>query len=273
MTKPIFGTALKIISKDFYKINLYFAFYDINDLPVDMKKLPFFLFLFTLNLLQDISFSQENIFTAGFQYKFIFPSEFFNTGTKTISQNGINFSVSQKTGYCAGMVLRRGLTKRFSFETGINYVKRNYDLSITDTTFIGKSNFAIIGYEIPIQGLVFLRISEKVFINTSFGLSWDMYPSNIATSASYFKHNSNRHSLFQFSVLANFGCEYRTEKNGYFYLGASYHLPFSYFYSSIFNYTPRQEIVKMKLRGNYFAIDFRYYFHEDPLKKKKSKKI
>lgn len=216
--------------------------------------------------------SQQNIFTAGFQYKPIFPSAFFSTGTKSISQNGIDFSVSQKFGYCAGMVLRRGITKRFSFETGINYVKRNFGMSITDTTFTGKSDFTIIGYEIPVQLLIFLQASEKGFINSSLGLSWDMYPSNIATADSYFKHNSKRHSLFQAAVLANLGYEYRTKKSGYFYLGASYHLPLSYFYMSTIKYEPIQEIAQIKLRGNYLTIDFRYYFHEDPLKPKKKKK-
>jgi len=217
-------------------------------------------------------FSQENIFTAGFQFKPIFPSAFFSTGTKTISQNGIDFSISQRFGFCAGMVLRRGFTKRFSFETGINYVKRNFNLNITDTTFTGKSDFTIIGYEIPVQGIIFLQLSKTIFMNASMGISCDMYPTNIATHDSYFKHNSLRHSLFQFSSLANLGYEYRTEKKGYFYLGASYHLPFNYFYLSTVNYLPNQEIAKIKLGGNYLTIDFRYYFHEDPLKPKLKKK-
>ena len=240
-------------------------------LPITGHRLPqLFSFCFLLFALR--SFAQENIFTAGFQYKPIFPSSFFSTGTNMVSQNGIDFSVSQKFGYCAGMVLRRGFTKRFSFETGINYIKRNYALEITDATFTGKSNFTIIGYEIPLQGLIFIRLGQKLFMNSSAGLSWDMYPSNIATADSYFKHQSNRHSLFQCSVLANVGYEYRTQKSGYFYLGASYHLPFSYFYQSEIKYSPKNEIAFIKLRGNYLTLDFRYFFHEDPLKPKKEKK-
>ena len=171
-----------------------------------------------------------------------------------------------------GMIIRRGINKRFSFETGINYVKRNFGLSITDTTFTGNSDFKIIGYEIPVQLLIFLRASKKGFINTSMGASWDMYPSNIYTSDSYFAHNSRRHSLFQLSALANLGYEYRSEKSGYFYIGASYHLPLSYFYRSIITYKPVKETTQIKLGGNYLTLDFRYYFHEDPLKPKKKKK-
>lgn len=218
------------------------------------------------------SYSQENTFTAGFQYKPIFPSTFFSTGTKTISQNGIDFSISQKMGYCAGMIIRRGITKQLSCETGINYTKRNFSLDITDTAFTGTSGFTIIGYEIPLQGMIFLRLADKLFMNTAFGAALDMYPSNIATDDTYFQHISRRHGVFQSSALANLGFEYRTTKSGYFYVGASYHLPFSYFYVSSIKYIPRQEIAKTKLRGNYLTIDFRYYFHEDPLKPKKKKK-
>src|ERR1051326_7726196 len=179
-------------------------------------------------------YSQENIFTAGFQYKPIFPSAFFSTGTNTVSQNSANFSVSQKYGYCAGMILRRGITKRFSFETGINYVKRNYSLNITNTNFSGNYHFTIIGYEVPLQMLIFIRLGERLYMNAASGISLDISPSTIFTFNDYYKHFAERHSEFQGSVLANLGYEYRTEKSGYFYLGASYHLPFTYFYQSSF---------------------------------------
>ena len=228
----------------------------------------------TLALSFGITKAQENIFTAGFQYKPIFASSFFSTGTKTISQNGIDFAVSQKFGYCAGMVLRRGFTKKISFETGINYVKRNFSLLITDSVSSRNSTFSIIGYEIPLQGLIFIRLGEKLYMNTSAGISVDMYPSNIYTQdTTYFKHFSTRHSYFQSSALANVGFEYRTAKRGYFYLGASYHLPFTYFYTSRIEYLPKKEIATMKLQGNYLTLDLRYFFHEEIMKPKKKKKV
>jgi hypothetical protein len=220
------------------------------------------------------SFSQENIFTAGFQYRPIFPSEFFKTGANTISQNKIDFSISQKIGYNTGMIIRRGFTKQLSFETGINYTKRNFSLSITDTTFTDKSGFTIIGYEIPVQGMIFLRMADKIYMSTSLGLSLDMYATPITTHDTYFRHYSRYHSIFQFAALASLGFEYRSVKSGYFYLGSSYHQPFSYFYLSSILYEPKQEIARIKLAGNFIAIDFRYYFHEDPMKpKKKVKKL
>jgi hypothetical protein len=232
----------------------------------------FFLTAFFFLQMISGSFAQKNIFTAGFQYKPIFPSSFFSTGTKTETLNGIDFSIGQKMGYCAGMILRRGFTEKLSFETGINFVKRNFRLTITDTTFTGKSNFAIIGYEIPAQVMVFLRMSENIYMNASGGVSMDMYPSNIRTHDFYFENKSKRNSIFQFAALANLGWEYRTKSSGYFYLGASYHLPFTYFYSSSVKYIPTQDTAFMKLGGNYLTVDFRYYFHGDPVKPKIEKK-
>ena len=217
--------------------------------------------------------SQENTFTAGFQYKPIFASEFFSTGIKSVLQNGIGFSIAQQKGHSLGMILRRGINKQFSLEGGINLTKRNFSLAITDTTFTGTSHFTSIGYEIPIQVLIFLRLSEKIYMNTSLGMSMDMYASGIATDdTAYFRHYSERHSVFQFAALANLGFEYRTKKIGYFYFGSSYHLPFSYSFTSNILYLPTQDIVRIRLGGNYLTVDFRYYFHEDPLRPKKKKK-
>ena len=237
-----------------------------------MKKIIPYIGAYLLFLISPSLCAQENTFIAGFQYKPIFANDFFGTGPKTIVQNSIGFSIAQKRGYCGGMILRRGINKQFSLETGINFTKRIFALSITDTSFTGTSGFTIIGYEIPVQGMIFLRLTQKIYMSTSFGLSMDMYASNVYTQDTYFKHSSKFHSLFQFATLAGLGFEYRTEKNGYFFLGASYHLPFSYSYYSTINYLPKQEVGRIKLGGNYLALDFRYYFHEDPMKPKKKKK-
>lgn len=157
-------------------------------------------------------------------------------------------------------------------EFGINSVKRNFALTIQDTSFVDKSHFTIIGYEIPVMGLIFLKISQKVFMTTGFGLSCDMYPSDVSTLDTYFKHYSHRHSLFQSAVLANIAFEHRTEKSGYFNIGASYHLPFTNIFYSDIKYFPTNDIVQMKLPGNYLTIDFRYFFYEKPIKQKVKKK-
>lgn len=237
-----------------------------------MRKITGQLLLIAFYLLSPAISAQENIFTAGFQYRPMIVSSFFSD-PKSSTINTIDFSISQKGGYSAGMILRRGFTRQLSFETGINYTKRNFNLEIRDTAFTGRSDFTIIGYEIPVQGMIFLRMAEKIYATTAFGVSMDMYPSNVATRDTYFRHYALRHSVFQFAALANLGAEYRTEKSGYFYLGASYHLPLSYFYLASVMYEPTRDISRMKLSGTFLTLDLRYYFHEEPLKhRKKTKK-
>ncbi len=109
-------------------------------------------------------------------------------------------------------------------------------------------------------------------MNASLGIAADMFASNIATSGYYFQTYSLRKSVINPGVIANIGWEYRTEKSGYFYLGASYHNPFSAIYLSRleYDYNNKDEIVETSLLGTYFTLDLRYFFQEDPIKKYKN---
>ncbi|MFI5219719.1 MAG: hypothetical protein ACHQNT_09540 [Bacteroidia bacterium] len=219
--------------------------------------------------------AQDNVLTAGFQFKPIFSSKFFNTGPQSKDSSGVNFILTPNSGYCAGMIIRYGITNKVSFESGINYVKRTNEITIKDGGFKGVSKFSIIGYEIPVSGLVFIQLGEKVFMDASLGASFDFFPSDVESEDYYFKHFGRRQYWVFASVLANLGWEYRTEKSGYFYLGASYHRPFKDIYSSTIGYYVNDDYVtgqQFLISGNYLTFDIRYFFHEDPLKKKAKKK-
>jgi len=227
-------------------------------------------FLFFFLLLSKLVNSQDNVITVGVQYKPIFSSNFFNTGPEIATANGVNFEIAPKSGFCAGVIIRKGFTKTVSFESGINYVKRNFNLKITDSDFTGDSEFSIVGYEIPVLGLIFIQLSDQIFMDVALGLSLDFYASDVRTNDYYFNHYSAYQSWFSPAVLANLGWEYRTEKSGYFYLGASYHRPFKSIYKSFVEYTPKPEPdAIMDLQGNYLTMDVRYFFHSDPQKRKK----
>ena len=218
--------------------------------------------------------AQEKIVTAGFQFKPIFSSAFFNTSAVNIAPNTINYSIAPQLGYCFGMVIRKGITSTISAETAINYVKRNYQLVITEGSFKGESYFSIIGYEIPLQALVFIRLSKNSYMDAAAGMSMDFFPSDIFTQdTAYFKHKGFKRSWILPSVIANIGWEYRTAKSGYFYVGSSYHKPFTNIYRSEITYDSngKYEIATLKLSGNYLTIDFRYFFHANPLQNKKKK--
>jgi hypothetical protein len=219
--------------------------------------------------------AQERVITAGFQFKTMFSSDFFKTGPVDLNDNGVNFNITPGSGVCFGMVIRKGFTETVSFETGINYAKRNYSLSVTDSAGKEDSEFTVIGYEIPLSGLVFIQLSDNIYMNASLGMSLDFYPSDIRTSGDKFDHYSARKSWFSPSVIAGLGWEYRTEKSGYFYLGASYHRPFDYIFYSYLLY-PDKEVptseTGSELQGNYLSFDIRYFFHSEPEKRKKKTK-
>tara|TARA_R110001592_G_scaffold37439_4_gene124878 strand:+ start:2206 stop:2964 length:759 start_codon:yes stop_codon:yes gene_type:complete len=220
--------------------------------------------------------SQERVTTFGLQIKPIIPSSLFNTGEQLLDQNNVFFSVKPKLGYSFGMVIRKGLTKALSLETGINYLKRGYTLTIDDQdlNFTDQSSFSLVNYEIPISLLVYVKLGRNMFMNVSGGVSMDIYPSDLFTYSENFQNDVIVRNWIQTSLIANVGWEYRTEKSGYFYLGGSYHRPFSAIAKEIvwYNGNGRDERPIFDLIGNYVTIDFRYFFHEDPEKKKRKTK-
>ena len=123
--------------------------------------------------------AQVGTTSFGFVVKPIFPSSYFRTGAETkvatdTIGNTYQFKLAQTSGFSAGAVLRKGITKNISVETGIQYVKRHYQLDITDdsTGFKGGSDFKIIGYEIPIQVLTLVQLSREIWMNVSLGTSF-----------------------------------------------------------------------------------------------------
>lgn len=221
-------------------------------------------------------YSQERVSTVGIQIKPIIPVQFFDAGKQEVNQNNIQFINQPKMGLSFGMVIRKGFTDALSLETGINFLKRNYDLTINDpeNSLSETSSFRIVNYEIPVQGLVYVRLGRQMFMNVSGGFSVDIYPTPLYTYDDYFTNAVNRNNWAQISLIANIGWEYRTEKSGYFYFGASLHRPFSTMMREFVNYNGynKNEEIIIDLTGNYLTLDIRYFFHEDPEKKKKKLK-
>lgn len=231
-----------------------------------------------------IVFAQENVTTLGIQLKPMIPSKYFNTGTKGIESDTVNIDIQPRVGLNFGMIVRRGLTKSWSLETGICLVQRNYTMNI-DIPALGERqsmSFRYICYEIPLQGIIFVKLSDELYMNGSAGFSLDLYPSNIESFASTrkdtvsydFMHKTWRKSWIQGAILANYGFEYRTKSSGYFYLGASYHRPFSEIGITTIEVerNSNPDRYALLLRGNYLTADFRYFFHEKPERRKPKEK-
>lgn len=220
--------------------------------------------------------AQKNITTFGIQFKPIFSSEIVNTGPQTNLEGGISFTIEQKLGYSFGMVIRKGFTKQLSFETGLNFTQRNYELSIFEdsTNFKGNSDFRYIIYELPIKGLVYVQMGENSYLNGALGITLNFLPSNWSTFDSYFEHFSVRRSWIIPALIANLGFEYRTQDQGYFYAGFSFQQPFSEITTAGFLFKTdqiEQERTFFEVAGSYLTLDLRYFFNEPPEKKKKRK--
>jgi hypothetical protein len=231
-------------------------------------------------LLACSSFAQRNVTTFGLSVKPIIPSKFFDSAEETVSEDFLTMTFTPRMGFNFGMLMRRGFTDVFSLEAGIHLVRRNYKVTTFDSDYnIEMDNkFAFIGYEIPIQGLIYVRLGDQMWMNGSGGISFDSYPSNVFSTSDTridtvtfdLELNTQRSSWVQVSLVANYGFEYRTKKGGWYYLGASYHRPFTDIGTTFAEYT-RQTIpydLEYNLSGSYLTIDLRYFFHEKPERKK-----
>jgi hypothetical protein len=226
--------------------------------------------LFSLSLFAQKSKSKSKKtkeYVFGAQFKPIVPINYFGAGPVDLSDTVTNLSINPKMGYSFGMIMRRDFTKLFSFETGINYTRRNYDILASgdarDTSDV--ADFGFVSYQIPLQALVYIRLSENFYMNTSGGIGIDWYPSHVQSIGENFllQHLSLKRYWMNFSLLANVGFEYRTEDIGRFYIGASFVNPFNtitdtkidYFYEN-----NRKQRYTTQLSGTYITIDFRYFF-------------
>lgn len=225
--------------------------------------------------------AQENVTTLGIQVKPMVPSKFFTTGTGMFEMETLNVDFQPNFGLNFGMVVRRGLSRNWSLESGICLVQRNYTMRFDHPNLLKDQSmrYRYICYEIPIQALVFVKLTDELFMNASTGFSLDLYPSDVESSTyAYedtlrfdFYQKTFKYRWIQMALLANYGFEWRTPDKGYFYLGASYHRPFNPIgltrLTFELNTVPlRQEVF---LGGNYLTADFRYFFHEKPQRKPK----
>lgn len=209
----------------------------------------------------------------GFQVKPIFPTRFIGEPTLTQKVENYETTISQRIGYSFGGVVRVGLTKFIALETGINFNQRNFnlDMSIPDSSVYASNDLSFVTYEIPVNGLIYIRLDEKWYMNTSIGVALSYNPTNVGvktipgTGQHIFRHTGlAKKVVFEFN--ANVGFEYRTEKSGTFYLGGSACVPFSPIFYLLSEYTYSGYHIETdaqndgKVDGSYLSLDFKYFF-------------
>lgn len=221
--------------------------------------------------------AQENKTTFGLQFKPILSSKIFNYSHVNSVEENYNFNLVPNFSYSYGMVIRDKLSRTFTIEYGLNYVDRNFKLEFSNSNIKINdfSKFDIRSYECPIQLLTYVQVSEKIFLNASFGFSYNVLTSDIQS----FANNTNEYYQIFYrkkggyiALLSNLGSEFRSDQKGNYYLGISLHLPFSeigrlypYYDDTIneFNNLDFNNQYFMDISGRFVTLDFRYFFKEN----------
>lgn len=183
---------------------------------------------------------------------------------------GFETTISPSFGYTYGGVVRIGLSELLAIESGINYTKRNFraDYNLPDSNVVGKDEVGFVNFEVPLNFLVYIKLSDKFYMNTSLGSSVNFNPSNIRSTtnpegAHLFIIEGRRFNFFTFDVNANVGFEFRTEKKGFFYLGISGKLPLvpAFQIATEYRNDVHSQVAYSSVEGATFAIDLKYFFH------------
>ncbi|MGZ5243197.1 MAG: outer membrane beta-barrel protein [Bacteroidia bacterium] len=226
------------------------------------KNTSVLLIIFLLCLVKS-SLAQTQEPRLGIAIKPIIPSGLFDNQELVETQGKVQFSIEPKLGYSAGVVLRQDLPSLLSFETGIYYVRRIYDLAISDNLNNSTRNkFRFVNYEVPITGLIYIRLSENMYLNNTFGISLDFFPNSIFTENEFYQQRAERNYWVLPGLIADVGAEYRTKKSGNFYIGGAYHRMLLPMANTIIAYKNGtiDETITTPLSGHYFAFNFRYFF-------------
>lgn len=214
----------------------------------------------------NFSVAQNNKMVVGLQIRPIFKNQFFNSGNTAFEQKNIIYEIVPSIGYSYGMVVRTAVGKKISLETGINYVRRNYlfTLDDQDSSFSTSSAFGIVEYEIPVSVLVYIKLSDKIYMNTSSGLSLNMFKKSIIEPKDNLIYIFERSTWIIPGLVANMGWEYRTTSVGSFYFGASYQFPLSKVITMYADYYKNigVESMKTKIGLAFITFDFKYFFPE-----------
>lgn len=205
----------------------------------------------------------------GFQVKTIFPTRFIGEPVTLLEQNEFSSTVTQRLGYSFGGTVRAGLTKLLALETGINYLQREFDVSmaVVDSNIYGTNDLTFISYDIPVNGLVYVQLTRQIYMNASLGIAATFKPTDVGIltlpgGKHSFTHTGRVGRKIGFDLNANIGFEFRTEKSGFFYLGGSGRVPFAPVFTMVAQYTNQgyKNTIYSEVDGSFLAIDLKYFF-------------
>jgi hypothetical protein len=213
--------------------------------------------------------AQVGVTTFGLQVKPVIPFSFFEPVTN-LQLEHLSSTLELNGGMALGMLVRTGISKSISLEVGLDQITRRYRFTLQNDTngYQGEGDLRFVGYEMPVVCLVYIRLGEKTWMNNALGFSMDFYPGDAKKELDYGQAYYFRRNWAQAGVVGNIGVEYRTERSGYFYLGATFHRPFGEMAQANVTWLDKYrsyQPYKMTtlLSGSYLTVDLRYFFHED----------
>lgn len=234
----------------------------------------FLSFVFVITLATPFRSSCQSGWVGGVRIRPIIPTVITQREFKTIVSDSLTAEMRPQITGSYGVLVRYNFNKSLAIEFGLDYTRRAYNLEImrTGSSQLDKTQFGIINYEIPLQALYYVKLDDKIFANILAGTAFNFYPTDVESfgdSKTWF-HRSFRREWITTSLIMNVGVEYRTEKKGNFYVGASLHRPMRFIYSIYFyNYPSFGKIAEGSIQGMYTSLDLRYFF--PPSKKEKQK--
>jgi hypothetical protein len=265
--------------------------------------------------------NSNNLVTLGIEVTPILPTGIFSKGgaSQTNQAEKVQFEVLPTFSYRFGASIRYDLlsikgmklNNQFSLYSGIFYNQRQFNVRINDvsdltqTISLVKDDFKYTTYEIPFMGQLQLRTGEKIWTNVGAGLGLEVSPSQVYVPTNYQQNQGKDGYYFiytarKFYVLPSFkaqiGVEFRTDKSGYFHIGACYNLPLPRLADSFCEYwrngdngapyaifpsgSGSDANLPIAVSGMYFGIDLKYFFkpgkpivkEEEPYYKRNSTK-
>jgi len=225
--------------------------------------------------------AQKGTAVFGFQIEPIIPTELFRVRKEKIDFEKVSFTTTPKPGYMIGGHIGLNFGNRITLETGINMIKRNFQIQANETEQAENPylNFVVQNYEIPVAVTYYVRLGERLYMANTTGVSHQILPSNLRSFNKGKYPDGRFYELEQRSARLNWlmptfkggvGWEYRTEKDGYIYAGFVYHL-FTALYDTniIYKSGDIRENFNQRYIGDFFGLVLRYNFMPSPLHKRK----
>jgi hypothetical protein len=247
---------------------------------MEIRNFIILLFLFfTIKGLSQANLNNSTYF--GVEYKPIMAGDFIAKSETTLTLGSFTTNFKQLLGHSYGANIRVLLTPGISIETGIHMVKRNYNITFSESesNLTASKKISFYNYDLPIIPNFFIKLSDKVYLANGLGPSFVFSLSDVATqsvvsSTTKFIAEGRRTHRIAIDLSANLGFEYRTSNKGIMYIGGNARIPFAPIFTvagilETIN-TQKKKIVIGNMSGTYISFDLKYYF---PTNQKKQEPI